>query len=247
MEGIKLRNLFNIHGSKITFIFILSFFIGSTLMAQRNYRGNYNYKDFQKKPYYFGLTIGVNSSNYKVGQSKFFINNDSIDVVSGLSGIGINLHMIANLKLGEFFDFRFLPGFAFSNRSFQFKEIDTGLTVDRSIESVFFELPFHIRFKSEPYKDKRFFVLGGLKYNYDVSSNSSSRKARTLIKISPHDFQWEVGLGAQFFFPYFIFSPEIKFSRGLGNILIYDNLLYESRVMENVVSEIFTISFHFEG
>jgi len=117
--------------------------------------------------------------------------------------------------------------------------------VERKIESVFLELPFHIRFKSEPYKDKRLFLVAGLKYSYDVQSNSKSRKS--LIKIAPHDFQYEVGVGLQMFYPYFIFSPEIKFSRGLGNILIYDRAQNEARVLENVVSQIFTISFNFEG
>jgi hypothetical protein len=240
--------MFNIHCNKISFLILGIIFLTSIdTNAQINSRGNYNFRDFQNKAYYFGLSIGFNNSGYKINQSGFFINNDSIRVTQGKDGIGLNLHMIANLKLGNYFDFRFLPGFAFSARSFEFRNVESTNVIDRKVESVFFELPFHIRFKSEPYKDKRFFMMAGLKYNYDVSSNSSSRKARTLIKIAPHDFQWEVGLGAQFFYPYFIFSPEIKFSRGIGNILIYDNNLNESKVLENVVSEIFTISFHFEG
>jgi hypothetical protein len=157
--------------------------------------------------------------------------------------------MIANLKIGEYFDFRFLPGFSFSNRSLEYTGVnrEDNQTDDRTIESVFVDIPFMVRFKSAPYKDKRGFVVAGIKYTYDVSSNSKSRLANTLVKISPHDFQYEVGIGMQFFFPYFIFSPEIKYSRGLGNILLYNNSLNESRVLEQVVSEIFTISFHFEG
>ncbi len=247
MESIKLRDMFNLSSNKVILTFFFSLFLGFSALGQINAGKNYNFRDFQQKSYYFGLTVGINNTGYDVKQSKFFINNDSLRVTQGASSVGLNLHMIANLKMGDYFDFRFLPGFAFSNRTFEFKAIDSENTISRDVESVFFELPFHIRYKSDPYKDKRFFVLAGLKYNYDVSSNSSSRKASTLIKITPHDFQWEVGVGAQFFFPYFIFSPEIKFSRGLGNILIYDNLLNESRVLENVTSQIFTVSFHFEG
>ena len=82
---------------------------------------------------------------------------------------------------------------------------------------------------------------------HDVANNSRARQAKELIKISPHDFQLEVGLGIQFFFQYFIFAPEIKFSQGLGNTLIYNNELNESRVLEKVLSRAFTISFVFEG
>jgi len=215
------------------------------LMAQIGGKDNYNFRDFNRKSYYFGINIGFNSSGYKLQQSGFFINNDSIKVTEGKSEVGVNMHMVTNLKLGEYFDFRFLPGFSFAQRGLEFTSVSDSKVIERKIESVFFELPFHIRFKSEPYKDKRMFVVAGLKYSYDVQTNSKSRKS--LIRIAPHDFQYEVGVGMQMFYPYFIFSPEIKFSRGLGNILIYDKSQNEARVLENVVSQIFTISFNFEG
>lgn len=236
--------MLHLPSKKIGFI-ILGFFLATQMMAQIGGRDNHNFRDFNRKSYYFGINVGFNSSGYKLHQSGFFINNDSIKVTEGSSEVGVNMHMITNLKLGEYFDFRFLPGFSFAQRGFEFTNVSDSKVIERKIESVFFELPFHIRFKSEPYKDKRLFVVAGLKYSYDVQSNSKSRK--TLIKIAPHDFQYEVGVGMQMFYPYFIFSPEIKFSRGLGNILIYDRAQNEARVLENVVSQIFTISFNFEG
>jgi hypothetical protein len=224
---------------------VLLLLLSLPVFSQIGGRENYNFRDFNRKSYYFGINVGFNRSGYKLHQSAFFINNDSIRVTEGGSEIGVNMHMITNLKLGEYFDFRFLPGFSFAQRGLLFTSVSDSRVLERKIESVFFELPFHLRFKSEPYKDKRLFVVAGLKYSYDVQTNSKSRKS--LIKIAPHDFQYEVGVGMQMFYPYFIFSPEIKFSRGLGNILIYDKTQNEARVLENVVSQIFTISFNFEG
>lgn len=236
--------MYHLFGKKIV-LFSLFISIAQLSFSQIGGRDNRNYRDFNKKSYYFGINIGFNSSGYKLHQSSFFINNDSIRVTEGASQVGVNMHMITNLKLGEYFDFRFLPGFSFASRGLLFTQVADSKVVDRKIESVFFELPFHIRYKSEPYKDKRMFVVAGLKYSYDVQTNSKSRKS--LIKIAPHDFQYEVGVGMQMFYPYFIFSPEIKFSRGLGNILLYDRAQNEARVLENVTSQIFTISFNFEG
>ncbi|MBK8518624.1 MAG: PorT family protein [Saprospiraceae bacterium] len=230
---------------KITLFTLFTLFT-TILSGQIGSKDNRNFRDFNRKSYYFGINIGFNNSGYKLYQSGFFINNDSIRVTESKSEIGVNMHMITNLKLGEYFDFRFLPGFSFAQRGFEFSSVSDPTRIDeRKIESVFFELPFHLRFKSEPYKDKRVFVVAGLKYSYDVQSNSKSRKS--LIRIAPHDFQYEVGVGIQMFYPYFIFSPEIKFSRGLSNILLYDRTQNEARVLENVVSQIFTISFNFEG
>lgn len=234
---------------KVVLLVLCSFFISSTESTAQIGGGtdNYNFRDFQKKPYYFGMTLGLNSSGYRLNQSQFFINNDSINIAESSAGGGFVLAGIVNLKLGDYFDFRALPGFSFSNRSFEFTSSEENTFQKESVESVFFELPFLIRFKSAPYKDKRAFMVAGMKYSYDVQSNSQTRDAKTLIKISPHDFQLEVGVGMQFFYPYFIFSPEIKYSRGVGNILIYDDQLNKSKVLENVVSQVITLSFHFEG
>ncbi|HMQ07279.1 MAG TPA: outer membrane beta-barrel protein [Saprospiraceae bacterium] len=250
MEVSHNGNMYNLYSKKIAWMVIACLFLaGSKASGQYIGKDNHNYLSFNRKSYYFGLTMGMHTSGYRLNQSSFFVGNENIRITEGIAEIGINLHIITNLKIGQYFDFRFLPGFAFSNRTLEYTYVNSPNQPreTRTIESVFFEMPFALRFKSEPYKDKRGYVLAGIKYSYDVSSNAQSRMGNTLIRISPHDFQYEVGFGVQFFFPYFIFSPEIKYSRGMGNILLYNNELNQSRVLEQVVSEIFTLSFHFEG
>ena len=68
------------------------------LMAQIGGKDNYNFRDFNRKSYYFGINIGFNSSGYKLQQSGFFINNDSIKVTEGKSEVGVNMHMVTNLR-----------------------------------------------------------------------------------------------------------------------------------------------------
>lgn len=239
------------HLSRIQIITFLSVIVFCTSIQYSSdaqlYRANHNFQEFQNKPYYFGITLGTTNSRYKVFHGQNFTSGvDSIAVAEGLRSPGFNVHVIGNLKIGNYFDFRFLPGFSFVERPIEFRNF-AGVPRERRIESVFFEAPFHVRYKSEPYKDKRAFVIAGLKYSYDVASNSKTRESDNLIKISPHDFQLEIGAGIQMFFPYFIFSPEIKFSQGIGNILIFNSELEDARIMEKILSRILTISFHFEG
>lgn len=222
-------------------------FSGLQLNAQ-SAKGNYNFLDFSQKPYYFGITLGYNTSNFRVFNSKEFIDNTTYRSVESVTGPGFNLGIVTNLKIGDYFDIRFLPTLSFAERNIEHRtnnrEIPTEL---RKVSSVFVETPFHVRYKSAPYNDIRLFVLAGMKYSFDVASDSNSRQANALVKIAPTDFAAEVGVGAQFFFPFFIFSPELKFSHGLGNILIYDDDLDQSRVIEKVLSRAFTLSLHFEG
>ena len=231
--------------SKIALLFCLVF-IGTEGSAQYS-RGNYNFMDFQQKPYYFGITLGFNSSNYKIYRSSEFINNPNYNAVESIKGPGFNFGIVSNLKVGDYFDIRFLPTLSFAERNINYNSNLDSLS-RRKIESVFVEMPFHIRYKSAPFNDTRLFVIAGVKYSFDVASESRAEITEfELVKVSPTDFSVEVGAGAQFFFPYFIFSPEIKFSHGLGNVLIYNEDLDDSRVIDKILSRTFTISLHFEG
>ncbi len=218
--------------------------------AAAQYTGGYNrnFQDFQSKSFYFGITLGFNTSRYTPFRSEDFLFSDTIVAVNSLSGPGFNLNMIANAKIGQYFDFRFIPGISFAERRLNYtRNARSQIATQRSVQSVFVELPFHFRYKSAPYKDKRLFVVAGAKYSYDVASESRTRQAEDLVRISPHDFHVEYGAGIQFFFPYFIFSPEFKVSHGIGNTLIFNPNLDESTVLEKVLSRTFTISFHIEG
>jgi len=228
---------------------ILVFLIAASIpsFGQGN-NGNYNFLDFQSKPYYFGITLGLNRSQYKPNYSDRFVLNDSINQALTPNGPGFNLGIVTNLKIGRYFDFRLLPTLSFAERNISYSPTLANSSLnERSVESVFCEIPFHIRYKSEPWNDIRVFLISGVKYSFDVASESRARQAKDLLKVSPNDFALEVRAGIQFFFPYFIFSPEIKYSHGLGNILIYDNDVIQSNIFEKIFSRTFTISFHFEG
>ncbi|MBK9107947.1 MAG: PorT family protein [Saprospiraceae bacterium] len=218
------------------------------LLNAQDHAKSYNYNTFKNKTHYFGLTIGYNSSGYKLEHSRRFIQNPDFKWNEGVSNPGLTLSMITNFKLGQNFDFRVLPSISLSYRTLSYQAINSNVEKKERIESVFGELPLLVRFTSAPYKDKRVYFLGGVKYSYDFSSNSRSDKNQfNIVRISPHDFHVEIGAGMQFYLPFFIFSPEIKFSHGINNILIYDSALPESTVIEKLFSKSFTISFHFEG
>jgi hypothetical protein len=211
-------------------------------------RALFNFLYHKQKPYYFGISLGLNNNNFLLSKSNYFVNNDSITVAEPTKGFGLHVQMIINLKIGQSFDFRLLPGFSFSDRKIDYYSGNLSETeTQKRIESVYVEAPFLIRYKSAPYRDMRMFAVSGVKYTYDVNNNSRARNNQYLIKISPHDFQFEIGAGLQMFFPYFIFSPELKFSTGIGNVLLYDEALKESKVLEKVLTHTFTISMHFEG
>ncbi len=207
-----------------------------------------NFQNFSTKPYYFGLGFAYSNSNFKIKHSSEFIRNDTFLVAEGINSPGFSVNLIGNLKFGQDFDFRVLPGFSFTDRTIIYRtKAGNRPLIDERIESVFVNIPFQFRYKSQPYKNKRLFVSGGLKYSFDVSNNSRTRQAKSLIKITPHDFAAEVGAGIQIFFEYFIFSPEIRFSHGISSSYIQNRELERANVLDKLISRSISITLNFEG
>lgn len=244
MQKTDLRHLFHLHSHKIIICLILCL-ASLSVHAQK---GSFNYDNkFSKKPYYFGITLGFNTSKYRIEKHESLFDSDSIRAVNALYGPGFNLGIVANVKLGKNFDFRFLlPTLSFADRRLEY-DLTNGTKIEKKIESVFIEFPIHFRYKSEPYQDFRVFFVAGVKYSIDLASNSKSRKADNLVKLQRHDLAVEFGLGFQVFFPYFVLSPEIKFSYGVLDLHARDQSLSFSSTIDQLFSRGFAISLHFEG
>jgi hypothetical protein len=245
MQKTFIGNLLYLHSYKVAIVALFCFLIPLASNAQK---GSFNYENkFSKKAYYFGITLGINTSQYRIEKHPMLINNDSVMTVNSSYGPGFNLGIVANIKLGKNFDFRFLlPTLSFADRRVSY-QMTNGTVVEKKIESVFLEFPIHFRYKSKPYKDFRVFVVAGLKYSIDLASNSRSRKADDLLKLTQSDLSIEFGVGFQVFFPYFILSPEIKFSYGVLDLHSRDESLSFSSTIDKLFSRGFAISLHFEG
>ena len=107
--------------------------------------------------------------------------------------------------------------------------------------------PFQLKFQSDRIGNFRVYTLAGFKADIDMASNARAKRAEELVKIEKHDFGPEFGLGFNFFFESFIFSPEIKISNGMRNIHARDENLRFSNVFDRIKSRMIVISFHIEG
>ena len=147
MQKIKSWHLFYILRLQVV---VIGFLLSNSRQAQ-NASGNYNFLDFQQKPYYFGITLGFNSADFRIFHSRTFILNDSIQTAQSVTGPGFNLGIVTNLKIGDYFDFRFLPTLSFAERNIEFTAaLDGRLLPRRKLESVFVELPFHCLLYTSP-------------------------------------------------------------------------------------------------
>jgi hypothetical protein len=212
-----------------------------------------NLPDHDAKPYYFGIILGYNTSHYNITQHPAFLQRDTILSIESLNSGRVHLGILANWQMTPRLDLRFYPlNLIFSEKKFRYTEnalLNGGSpgTTTQNVESIVMSLPLQLRLKSDRIGNFRVYTLAGGKYDFDLASNAGARNAENMVKVVKSDLGVEAGIGFQFFFRYFIFSPEIKFSYGLTNVHARDESLRYSNVIDRMNSRMILLSLHFEG
>lgn len=217
--------------------------------AQRS-RQPMNLPKYDKQKIHFGFVLGINNSNFRYQAAANLKYQDSVYSVTPNPQGGLNLGILSNLHLGEHFDLRFMPSLSFVQRqlyyNFYFPAVGQTPTLVKTVESTYLELPFDIKFKSKRIDNYRIYVVGGFRSSIDMVSQAKVKeKDPDIVKLNRRDYGYQIGLGADFYMPYFKFSPEIKMYHGLPNLLVQENTVY-SNAIESLRSKIFFVSFFFE-
>ncbi len=233
---------------KQTIIILSSLLINFSLKAQPHEINRPNHDSW---PYYFGLTLAYNSSTLHPSKDPLFIQNDSIlSVEPGASG-GIALGLLATMKLSNRFEFRANPqlivgGSKFFTYTLKYPFAGESTIEKKTLPSTIVSFPLQIKFNSDRITNFRVYMMGGLKYDIDLASNSGARNAEDLIKLKKFDLGYEAGIGFNFYLHFVTFSPELKVSNGLTNIHSRDPALKFSNVLDKLQSKMIVVSFNLE-
>ncbi len=201
--------------------------------------------------YYFGITLGYNSSYLQVNKSNLFTQSDSILLAEPGSSGGITMGLMATGRLGEHFQVRANPQLVIGGaRSISYQlgstRLGEGNTQIQRLPSTLVSFPFQLKFNSDRIGNFRTYIMGGIKYDIDLSSNSTARNADDIIKLKRNDFGVEAGIGFNFYLPFVTLSPEIKISYGLSNLHQTDAALKYSNVLDKIQSRMIVFSLHIE-
>ena len=169
-------------------------------------------------------------------------------VEPGSSG-GIALGLLGTLKLSKRFEARFNPTLIIGGAKYftywlKYPGPGEPSVQKKTLPSTIVSLPFQFKFNSDRIDNFRVYVMGGLKFDTDLASNSTARNAEDLVKLKKYDYGVELGIGFNFYLPFVTVSPELKISDGLSNIHSRDPSLKYSNVLDKLQSRmiVFTIN-----
>lgn len=198
-------------------------------------------------PYYFGMSVSYNSSTLHSSKHPAFFQNDSVLAIEPGSSGGIALGLVGTLQLSPRFSLRANPqliigGAKYFTYSLKYPTLDEKFIEKKTLPSNIVSFPFQVKFNSDRIRNFRTYMMGGVKYDIDLASNSQARNAEDLVKLNRSDFGIEAGIGFNFFFRFVTFSPEIKISNGLSNIHSRDVNLKFSNVLDKLHSRMIVFS-----
>jgi hypothetical protein len=209
-----------------------------------------NLRKYDRQWIHFGFLLGINSADFNVEPSANMRDFDSIYVVESQRESGFSLGIVANLRLGQFFDLRTIPALSFSQRNLEYTIVgvhNQPYVVVKKIESTFLEFPLTLKYKSVRINNGRAYVLGGLRYSLDLASQKNvAREDEELVKLNRDDFLYELGFGIDFYLKYFKLSPVIMLSLGMNNMLVKEEDNIFSASIDRLTSKLVQVSVTFE-
>jgi len=128
---------------------------------------------------------------------------------------GFCVNGMVDFRLSTHFNVRLAPGIWFGNKVVNFREANSGTLMRQNIKSTLLVLPVDLKFSGLRYRNARPYLSGGVMPTFDLGKHRSS----DLIQLKKFDTYLTIGLGCDFYLPYFKFIPEIKFCFGLADIL----------------------------
>ncbi len=238
----------------------------SSLYAQP--KSDYLYlTTFDQRPLHFGFSLGFNWFDANIQTYKPVKGRTSYVADVATLNPGFTVGIIANWRLGDWFDLRFTPGISLGSREVSYSNTTYSIPTEHynwdlfrvsprdsrmgsgvndstlTIETTYIDFPLLIKYKAMRIRNLRPYIITGPALRYDISKSDKEQ-----LGLKPLDVYWEVGVGLDNYLKYFKLAPELKMSFGLKNILgspkKNNSDLHNS--IKRFSSNIVTLCFHFE-
>ena len=231
-----------LHRAKVV---LLLLFLGTQVaQAQRAPVTMYRIDQDQKLMKY-GFFLGFHQNSFAVKHSAVFETPalDDLLAINPRQNSGFNLGFMLNFRLADQFSIRVVPVKIALYQSEVDYLLANGDTDTQLVETTRIEPGAYLKYRSIRRGNTRMYVIGGL------SGSMRSGKPRETdtggLLIRRLDIRAEVGVGIEKYFKFFKWSPEIRYKRGLINVITpQDNSIYTLGI-DRLVTHTFSLYLHF--
>ena len=232
-----------------------------TATAQERKIQNKPYIDL--RPMHFGILVGMNLQDIEfenVGPQIITLDDgttrqETIVCDADKWNAGFSVGVLADLRLSQHLNLRFSPTMHFGAKHLTFRNLtetdqegrQTEVTQD--MKNTYISLPINLKFSAERWNNYRPYITAGVNPTLNLTS-----KNQEYIQLKKSDMFLEVGLGCDFYLPFFKLIPELKFCYSLRDAIDHDhaqelqdaNLRKYTNAVTRGCSKMIVLTFYFE-
>jgi hypothetical protein len=200
----------------------------------------------ERKIVTYGFTLAFHTSSYRLKYSEFFTTPamDSVHSILPRKKPGFKLGFIINFKLAQFLDARITPTVSFAEYELEYNFLGGDQHVEL-VESTGVEFPILFKYKSQRWSNTRMYIIGGVTPVIEAAGRSNLEEDLNRLQIETFNANLELGFGFDLYYPLFKFSPEVRFSYGLVNVLSPTKNA-KSAGIEDLRTKSLSFYFHFQ-
>lgn len=233
----------------LAFLFVVAWCLAPTVSAKPGDKIlNRPYAD--QKRLHLGFSVGMHFQDLDFTHNGFITDDGQqwmMEVPSYDPGFCVNV--LADLRLHRYVNLRLSPGMYFGSKSVSMVDSYSELTRKQDIKSALVVVPLDLKISGDRLHNSRPYITTGAMASFDVA-----KKRSEYLWFNTTDLYLTVGLGCDFYLPFFKLNPEIKFCFGLTDILRHDrpDLVDDTETfkitqsLSKVKSKMFVITFNFE-
>ena len=202
--------------------------------AQERTVENRPYTDL--RPFHFGVLVGTHLQDIEfnnVGPTTYIDADGNeqegyITVDQDRWDAGFTVGVLGEFRLNTNFQLRIAPAMYFGTRHLtyhNFKQTDgAGNPIEQmqEMKTAYISSAFDLIFAAERFNNHRPYIMAGLNPMMNLSGKSDD-----YIKLKKTDLFLELGVGCDFYLPFFKLRPELKFMYGITNS-------YDSNHVKNI-------------
>lgn len=245
MQNTNIWGKFSIPGKKIALALLM---LGLSFQAFSQRDRSINLPNYDNKWLHYGFYLGIESFQYRLKYSELFVMPEMDSVISINPAVTygpVNIGFVINLRLAEFLNLRLVPKFGINERKVEYNYA-SGFQETQIIEAVTMDFPLLLKYKSVRRGNYRMYLIGGINPSVRVGGKKDLDKEENRLVIKDSDLSVEFGFGLDIYYPFFKFSPEIRFSRGIVNNLASNSNFYNKGI-DRLTSNSISLFLYFEG
>ncbi len=202
------------------------------------------------KRWHLGFSVGMHMQDLKFTHNGY-VTDDGQRWVAEVPGYspGFCVNVLGALRLHKYFELRLSPGMYFGNKVVHMMDAYGEATQKQDVKSAYVVAPLDLKISGDRLRNARPYVIAGVMGTFDVSNKRSE-----FLRFNTFDAYLSLGIGCDFYLPFFKLNPEVKFCFGLTDVLQHKRpdladdpeMIKITDSLKKVKSSMIVITFNFE-